>query len=217
MRVSTFLIAVLAAIILTISALLAVGCGGGGDSSSSAAKTDSQQAAQTSTGESQQSGAEAGEPESSSEAEGPKGGEAKAGEAEAGEPKAGTEAGGASPAKTAFIEKGDAICGLIPNEYNSRLQSLEKEKKAANEPKATPQEIAAEASVPPLKGAVAKLKLLSPPPGDEQEIAAIIGSLEAAAEGLEKSPTAEFSGPKSPFGKFQKLTGEYGFTTCNRL
>ncbi len=183
MRFSTLLIAVLSALILGLSALLAVGCGssdsGGSGSTSSAQQTDASQTGESTESESQSSGPPL--------------------------------------SKAAFLKQGDTICALVPNDFKSRLASLEEERKAAKEPKPDPAEITKEASIPPLETAVTKLKGLNPPAGDEQKVEAIIAALESAAAGLEKNPKAEFGGPKSPFAEFQKLTKEYGFKICLNL
>jgi len=58
---------------------------------------------------------------------------------------------------------------------------------------------------------------VTPPPGEEQNLEELIASLESAAKGVEEKPTSELSGPKSPFAEFQKLSGEFGFETCEGL
>lgn len=208
MRFSTFFIAVLSALILGLSVLLAMGCGSSGDSGTNGGTTSGQQA-----DASQKSGSttESGE----SKAEESKQGESKPDESAESESQ--PETSGKPLTKAVFIKKGETVCALVPNEYRSLAIALEKERKAAKKPKATVAEIAEKAAVPPLEAAAAKLKGLSPPACDEQKVEAIVAALESAAQGFEENPNSEFSGPKSPFAEFQKLTAAYGLKGCSKL
>jgi hypothetical protein len=201
MRFSTLLIVALSALILGLSALLAIGCGSsdsGTGGTTSGQQADAAQASESTSGETD-------------------GGEAKDAESTEDEAQSDSESGGKPLTKAAFIKEGDAICAGVPNEFRSLLTSLEEERKAAKKPKPSTAEIAKEAAVPPLETAATKFKGLDPPAGDEQKAEAIIGALENAAQGLEDEPTGEFSGPKSPFWEFQQLTKAYGFKACSKL
>lgn len=204
MRFSTLLIAVLSALILGLSALLAVGCGSSGSSSTSGGTTSRQQQTDASQ-------------KSESTAEEPKSSESKPGESGESESKAEPAPSGKPLTKAVFVKRADGICALVPVEYGKLGSSLAKEREAAKKPKPSVQEVAEKAAIPPLYTAAEKLKSLGPPTGDEQKIEDIIAALESAAQGLEENPKSEFGGPKSPFAEFQKLTKEYGLKGCAKL
>ena len=208
MRFGTFLIAVLSALVLGLSVLLAMGCGSSGDSGTGTGATSGQQTDASQKGEPKAEESKAGESQSN---------ESKAGEAGESESKAEPVRSGKPLSKAVFIKKGDAICAVVPNEYRTLAISLKKEREAAKKPQATVQEIAEKAAVPPLEAAAAKLRSLNPPAGDVPELEAIAAALESAARGLQENPNSEFGGPKSPFAEFQKLTTEYGLKGCAKL
>jgi hypothetical protein len=115
--------------------------------------------------------------------------------------------------KAEFVKQGDAICKKVPSEYSAKLQALEKTAKS----KPSVEEVNLKAAVPPLRVATEELEELGVPSGDEAQIEVIVAALKEAADGLEAKPESPLSGPKSPFAKFQKLTGEYGFKVCTQL
>lgn len=117
--------------------------------------------------------------------------------------------------KKAFVKEAEAICRKIPTTYQERSEALAKSMKKGQEP--TPAELKLKAAVPTDLLAAEELEALSPPTGDEQKVEAIIQSLKNAAKGLEEDPEAEFTGPKSPFAEWQKLTKEYGLSYCSQL
>ncbi|HVY97812.1 MAG TPA: hypothetical protein VHA54_12695 [Solirubrobacterales bacterium] len=194
MRFGTFLIAVLSALILGLSVLLAMGCGSSGDSGTGTGTETSGQQADASQTE-----------------------ESKAGGSGAGEPKAEPVRTGKPLTKAVFVKRADAICAVVPNEYRSLATSMAKEREAAKKPKPTVQEIADGAAIPPLEKAAAKLQSLNPPAGDVPKLEAIVAALESAAQGLGENPNSKFGGPGSPFAEFQKLTREYGLKGCAKL
>ncbi len=116
--------------------------------------------------------------------------------------------------KAAFIKQGDAICGKIPQEYETKRQELLKGPEKA---KATTAKVNEVAAVPPIFVAVKSFEELSPPKGDEAEAEAIVDALEAAGKGLEKEPNAPLVGKGSPYEEFVKLTKAYGFKFCSQL
>ncbi|HEX2391611.1 MAG TPA: hypothetical protein VHI77_01695 [Solirubrobacterales bacterium] len=118
--------------------------------------------------------------------------------------------------KAAFIKQGDAICAKVPAAYTKKVKALEAEAKKKGQ-KPTTAETNLKAAVPPLYVAIEELEGLTPPEGEEQQVEAIIKSLESAANGLEAKPEAPLAGPKSPYAEFQKLTKEYGFKVCSQL
>lgn len=193
-------------VFLAVLAVLVAGCGGGGDS--------------TGGGTADGSGATSAQEKSSTNGE--TSGEDSSGEEDTSGGEDGTSGEEASEnpltsgplTKAEFVKQGDEICKAIPAAYQEKLQALQKESKGK---KLTKAEEAEKAAVPPLYTAAEELEALEPPSGEEQKVEAMIDALEAAAKGVEKEPTAELSGPKSPFAEFQKLTREYGFKFCSQL
>ena len=119
------------------------------------------------------------------------------------------------PSKKVFSKEAEAVCLKIPTGFEQRSKAVTKSMKKGQEP--TPAELKLKAAVPTDKLAIEELEALSPPAGDEQQVEAIIQSLENAVKGLEEDPEAEFTGPKSPFAEWQKLTKAYGLSYCSQL
>jgi hypothetical protein len=117
--------------------------------------------------------------------------------------------------KKAFVKEAEAICRKIPTVYQERSEALAKSMKKGQKP--TPAELKLKAAVPTDDLAVEELESLMPPAGDKQRVEAIIQSLESAVKGFEDEPESEFTGPKSPFAEWQKLTKEYGLSYCSQL
>jgi hypothetical protein len=182
-------------ICLALAALLAVGCGSSGSSGSN-------------------SGSGATESSSASTS-----GDTSTGDTSGGDSSSGGEStdSGVPPTKAEFIKQGEAICAKVPQEYTAAAEELEKETEKNKEPKPSKAETNAKAAVPPLFVAIESFEELTPPKGEEEQVEAIISSFQSAAEGLEKKPASEFTGPKSPFAEFQKLTEAYGLKGCSQL
>jgi hypothetical protein len=174
-------------IVLALAAALAIGCGSSGSSGSGSGASSGSSATDSSTASS------------------------------GGDSSSGGESNGGAKVKAEFTQEGDAICQRVPTEYGKKAKALEAEAKKSNKPKPSKSETTLKAAVPPLYVAAEAFEELTPPEGDEEEIEAIIAALESAAEGLEAEPEAEFSGTKSPFAEFQKLTKAYGFRSCSQL
>jgi hypothetical protein len=196
MRLGIILLSALAAM------LIVSGCGGG-DSTGSTGSAGSGSTAASST----EAGATGKEGPTKNE-EAAKGKEAEGEEGE----KSSSEK--ASPEKAALIKEGEAICGRIPQNYQTKLKALEK-KNGGKKP--SPKEANLKAAVPPLHTAIEEFEELSAPSGEEAVLEEIVAGLETAAEGLEAEPESVLAGPKSPFAEFQKVTGEYGFKLCSQL
>lgn len=129
----------------------------------------------------------------------------------------GADGSSESKERAAFVKQAEDICANVPVRYAALLRKLEAKKIKAGEPKATSAESNAVAAVPPLYEAAEEIDDLTPPSGEEQEVEAIVKTLEEGAEGLEAKPTEPLGGPKSPLGEFEQLTKEYGLSSCNRL
>lgn len=170
-----------------VAAISAVGCGSSGSGSGSSAGTSA---------ESTTAGTEAN---ASDEGRAGAEGESKSGPL----------------SKKAFMKEAEAVCQKIPTTFEEKSEALAKSLKNGQSP--TPAEAKLKAGVPTDNLAIEELEALSPPTGDEQEVDAIIQSLEKAVKGLEENPESEFTGPSSPFAEWQKLTKEYGLSFCSQL
>jgi hypothetical protein len=99
--------------------------------------------------------------------------------------------GGEPPSKSEFIEQGDEICA----EANQELQQ-------AN----TAQEVADN-----IQGQIDGLRALTPPEGDEEEIAQI---LDTAEEGVDELSEAERPEQTPGLAEAARMLREYGFKEC---
>lgn len=206
-------ILVVLVLLLAIAVGYGYGCGGddgssGSDDSTVAAETDGTNA----TGGDSTAASDEGDSTAASD-----GGDSTEAGDDGDSPAAGSAGDSAPLTKKQFIKQADAICGEVPVRYGQLAQQLEKENKAKGKPKPSTAEVNLAAAVPPLPEAAAELEALRPPKGDEQDVAAIIAALEAAAAGLEAKPSSPLSGPKSPFDEFQKLTKAFGLAVCSQL
>lgn len=114
--------------------------------------------------------------------------------------------------KAEFKVRVNETCIQVPPTYEEKLKKLKKGGKTPSK-----QEITEEATIPPLHSAIEEFESLNPPAGEEQKLEEVIAAMETAVQGLEAEPSAELSGPKSPFAEFQKVTRGYGYETCSGL
>lgn len=186
-------------VMMVMVGVLLAGCGGSSDSSSSG--TDATGAEST---------AAEGDTTNANSNDG--GGEEDGGNEESGST---TEAGESKPmTKTEFKTRVEEICIQVPPTYEEELKQLEKENGGKKPSKA---ETNLKAAIPPLESALGQMESLTPPAAEEQKLEETVTALQGAVKGLEEEPTAELSGPKSPFAEFQKVTKENGFETCSGL
>jgi hypothetical protein len=183
-------------------AVIAVGCGGGDDGGTSAGTGGGETTTRNSANAGKENG-NAGQENGNAEKQG-------GGATGSAKPKGQSE-------KQKFIAAGDAICETVPKRYTAKLKTLGKESSKNGRPEPSTAEKNLKAAIPPLYLAIEEFEELTPPQGEEQTFEAIVEALEEAAKGLEKEPSAELTGPKSPFAKFQKLTTGYGFEVCKNL
>jgi hypothetical protein len=120
--------------------------------------------------------------------------------------------------KVEFVKRGDAICvegkkekddAVIAYEEKNHLDTPQKVSKAIGEGMVT------DAVLPPLRAMVEELDDLDPPSGDEDHVAAMVGSFEKELEEIERNPSAALLG--FPFAKAEKLAAAYGLKRCAEL
>lgn len=117
-----------------------------------------------------------------------------------------------APTKAEFIEQGDAACQEANDEGQKALVAFLK--KYDQKPGKAQQEEAVETIIVPLVDAqIEALDELDPPDGDEDQVDAIVASLEDVRTEAEENP-ADTATTYAPFTKSKKLATEYGFENC---
>jgi hypothetical protein len=121
-----------------------------------------------------------------------------------------------SLSKAEFVAKSDAACRKGSESATAELSSYMKEKAIpeSREPNAEQfAEIVAKILVPALHRQVDEIRALGAPASDEQEVDAILDSVESSIAKAEAEPELARSTTKL-FAKADKLAQEYGFKFC---
>jgi hypothetical protein len=116
--------------------------------------------------------------------------------------------------KTEFIKQGDAICKKSNDESEKEAEEFAKDNDFSLE-KASKEQLEEAVSavlVPSLERQAEELDALGAPEGDEDEVEAIIVSLEDATAEVEDDPGVVFQG--EVLKKPSKLAEDYGFKVC---
>jgi hypothetical protein len=71
------------------------------------------------------------------------------------------------------------------------------------------------AGIPPIGTEVERLAALGAPPGEENEVGAIIARIEKALREGERDPSSLTGGSKNPFEVVGKPAARYGFSACS--
>lgn len=122
--------------------------------------------------------------------------------------------GGSSDAaltKQEFIEQADAICAKADKEQTSALELLGKSL-TGNPSSAKNQERIVKGGLVPVQQEAEEIAELSPPKGDEAEVAAIVEGIEEAVKKTEADPSHANEATFAPVGK---LAAKYGFKACS--
>jgi len=116
--------------------------------------------------------------------------------------------------KTEFIKQGDAICKQGNDESEKEAEEFAEDNdfKLEKASKEQLEEAVSEVLVPNLEQQTEELDALGAPKGDEDEVEAIIASLEDATGEIEDDPGMVFEG--SVLKKPSKLADDYGFKVC---
>jgi hypothetical protein len=125
----------------------------------------------------------------------------------------------AAPTRAEFIKQGDAIC----KQGDAKIEAGFEEFAEANgipknqEPSnAQGVEIVETVIVPNIKSQGEQLRALGAPEGDEEQITAMLDSLDEAVEGAEEDPESLFDEKSDPFGDANKQAQEYGLAVCGQ-
>jgi hypothetical protein len=120
--------------------------------------------------------------------------------------------------KVEFVKRGDAICMEGREEKNEAVIAYEK-KNHLDTPlkvnKAVEEGMLTDVALAPIRTMVEELDDLAAPSGDEDRVAAIVGSFEKELEEIERNPGDALLG--FPFAKAEKLAAAYGLKRCAEL
>ncbi len=121
--------------------------------------------------------------------------------------------------KQQFIAKADAICKQGNKEIEEGFESFAEQNDIPQnqEPsKGQGREIVETVLVPSIDSQAEDIRALGAPSGDEDEISAMLDSLDEAVEEAEEDPEALFASKSDPFAKPNKLAREYGLKVCGK-
>lgn len=123
----------------------------------------------------------------------------------------------AALSKQQFIAQADAICKRGNKEIEEGFESFAEENdipKNQEPSKAQGKELVETVLVPSIASQTEGIRALSVPSGDEDEISAMLDSLDEAVEEAEEDPEALFAAKSDPFGKPNEQAREYGLKVC---
>jgi hypothetical protein len=123
------------------------------------------------------------------------------------------------PTKTELIKQGDAICKQGDTEIDEGFERYAEENdipKNQEPNKAQGVEIVETVIVPSIKTQSELIRGLGAPDGDEDEIDAMLDSLDEAVEEAEENPEALFDEKSDPFGDANGKAEDYGFKVCGQ-
>ena len=119
--------------------------------------------------------------------------------------------------KQQFIAQADAICKQGNKEIEEGFESFAEENdipKNQEPNKAQGKELVETVLVPSIDSQSEEIRALGAPRGDEDEISAMLDSLDEAVEEAEEDPEALFAAKSDPFGKPNELAQNYGLKVC---
>lgn len=118
-------------------------------------------------------------------------------------------------AKAAFLKQANRICkATIDKVVAGILPVLEKEeKKPGSDRAAVEVKLVSTVAVPELRAEVEKIEALGSPPGDEDQVSAILDSIVELIEKAEENPET-LVGTNKAFAKPANLAERYGLSTC---
>jgi hypothetical protein len=121
--------------------------------------------------------------------------------------------------KQQFITQADAICKQGNEEIEEGFESFAEQNdipKNQEPSNAQGKEIVETVIVPSVDSQAEGIRALSVPSGDEDEISAMLDSLDEAIEEAEEDPEALFTAKSDPFAKPNELAQDYGLKTCGK-
>jgi hypothetical protein len=121
--------------------------------------------------------------------------------------------------KAELIKQGDAICKQGDTEIEEGFERYAEENdipKNKEPSKAQGVEIVETVIVPSIKTQAEMIRGLGLPEGDEDEIGAMLDSLDEGVEEGEKNPETLFEENSDPFGDANQKAEDYGFKVCGQ-
>jgi hypothetical protein len=121
----------------------------------------------------------------------------------------------ATPTKEEFIAEADQICA----EGDEEIGQAEQEAFGQGRPTQQEQEdFLTETVLPSIQDQIDGIRGLTPPEGDEQEIAEFLDSAQSALDEIDENPELILQGeegtPTDPFAETARLGEQYGFQVC---
>jgi hypothetical protein len=124
----------------------------------------------------------------------------------------------ASLTKAEFLKQGNAICATGNKQIEAGFESFGKENHLSENKQPTEAqaaEVAETVLIPAVNTQIEGIRALGAPSGDEDQVNAILEAAEEAVEKTEEDPGALLSSnSENAFAKANKLSSEYGLTTC---
>ena len=122
--------------------------------------------------------------------------------------------------KAQFVAQADAICKKGNAEIESEVEAFQAKNDLGenDEPSKVQQaEVSETILAPNVTNQAEEIRALEAPSGDEDEISAMLDSLDEGVEEVEANPQAPFeSNQPNPFGAANKLAREYGLKVCGQ-
>jgi hypothetical protein len=121
-----------------------------------------------------------------------------------------------SLSKAEFVKKGNAICAKNEKKIQKTFETFAEEHNFSekNPPSEKElQELSGEL-LPVVRSQIDEIRALGIPQGDEKEVEAIFAAAEEGIEETEKNPSVISEPGGGPFKKANKLSRDYGLTTC---
>ena len=136
-------------------------------------------------------------------------------------------AAGEEPApisRSAFVEKGSAICVATRQGIRSDFEAFTKGREGREIERAekanelTPEEAAAQVGeeiiVPAMRQELEELRALGVPPGDDEKVMALLTAFEEGVEKAEEHPERAATDGTEAFGKSGRAADAYGLDGC---
>ncbi len=119
--------------------------------------------------------------------------------------------------KTELIKQGDTICKQGNEEIEQGFEKYAKENNIPDGKEPSDEqgvEIVETVIVPNLKTQSELIRGIGAPEGDEEQIEAMLDSLDTAIEKAEEDPESLFNEDTDPFGDANQKAQAYGFSEC---
>jgi hypothetical protein len=126
--------------------------------------------------------------------------------------------------RSAFVEKGSAICVATRQEIRADFEAFTKGKggkeieRAEKANELTPEEAAAQVGeeiiVPAMRREREEFRALGVPPGDDEKVTALLKAFEEGIEKAEEHPERAATDGTEAFGESGKAADDYGLEGC---